>query len=97
MAFGEALEDGQRRQVVVVEETGDDALSEALRWLRMSGIKRKDNRFACKLWTVVAGVLVILDHLVSEDGSAEAIGVAIDIMGTAAKRREKLFVGATGG
>ena len=33
----------------------------------------------------------ILDCLVPEDGSAEAIGVAVDIMDTAAKRREKLF------
>ncbi|HUT94263.1 MAG TPA: hypothetical protein VMY37_32690 [Thermoguttaceae bacterium] len=33
----------------------------------------------------------IIDHLVPEDGSAEAIGVAVDIMDTAADRREKLF------
>jgi hypothetical protein len=33
----------------------------------------------------------IVDHLVPEDGSAEAIGVAVDIMDTAADRREKLF------
>ena len=33
----------------------------------------------------------IIDILVPEDGSAEAIGVAIDIMDTAGDRREKLF------
>jgi hypothetical protein len=33
----------------------------------------------------------IIDHLVPEDGSAEAIGVAVDIMDRAADRREKLF------
>lgn len=33
----------------------------------------------------------IVDHLVPEDGSAEAIGVAVDIMDTAGDRREKLF------
>ncbi len=33
----------------------------------------------------------IIDLLVPEDGSAEAIGVAVHIMDTAADRREKLF------
>ncbi|NQU24704.1 MAG: hypothetical protein HQ567_25765 [Candidatus Nealsonbacteria bacterium] len=33
----------------------------------------------------------IIDHLVPEDGSGEAIGVAVQIMDTAAGRREKLF------
>ena len=33
----------------------------------------------------------IIDHLVPEDGSAEAIGVAVHIMDTAAERRETLF------
>jgi len=33
----------------------------------------------------------IIDHLVPEDGSAEAIAVAVDIMDTAADHREKLF------
>ena len=33
----------------------------------------------------------IIDHLVPEDGSAEAIGVAVHIMDAAADRREKLF------
>jgi hypothetical protein len=33
----------------------------------------------------------IVDLLVPEDGSAEAIGVAVDIMDTAGDRREKLF------
>ena len=33
----------------------------------------------------------IIDRLVPEDGSAEAVGVAAHIMDTAAERREKLF------
>jgi hypothetical protein len=33
----------------------------------------------------------IIDQLVPKDGSAEAIGVAVSIMDTAADRREKLF------
>ena len=33
----------------------------------------------------------IIDSLVPVDGSAEAIAVAVDIMDTAAERREKLF------
>ena len=33
----------------------------------------------------------IIDRLVPEDGSGESIGVAMDIMDTAAERREKLF------
>ena len=33
----------------------------------------------------------IIDRLVPEDGSAEAVGVAVQIMDTAADRREKLF------
>ena len=33
----------------------------------------------------------IIDQLVAEDGSGEAIGVVVDIMDTAADRREKLF------
>ena len=33
----------------------------------------------------------IVDLLVPEDGSGEAIGVAVDIMDRAAQRREKLF------
>ena len=33
----------------------------------------------------------IIGLLVPEDGSAEAVGVAVDIMDTAADRREKLF------
>jgi hypothetical protein len=33
----------------------------------------------------------IIDQLVRKDGSAEAIGVAVSIMDTAADRREKLF------
>jgi hypothetical protein len=33
----------------------------------------------------------IIDRLVPADGSAEAVGVAVQIMDTAAERREKLF------
>jgi len=33
----------------------------------------------------------IIDRLVPADGSAEAVGVAVHIMDTAAERREKLF------
>ena len=33
----------------------------------------------------------IIDHLVPEDGSGEAIGVAVQIMDAAAARRDKLF------
>jgi hypothetical protein len=33
----------------------------------------------------------ILDRLVPEDGSAEAVGLAVDVMDTIAERREKLF------